>query len=57
MRYQSNGLQTITTVRADINSYNAEILGKIVTLHNDTVDKVNDKVDQYMPKVRKYDHM
>ena len=44
-------------VRSDISAYNAQILGKIVTLHNDTVDKVNDKVDEYMPKVRKYDHM
>ena len=44
-------------VRADISDYNNLILSKIVTLHNDTVDRVNAKVDSYMPQVRKYDHM
>ena len=48
-------LQTTTTVRADITSYNAQILDKIVTLHNETVDKVTAKEDQYLPKVRHYD--
>lgn len=51
------GLQSISTVRADVSNYNAEILSKIVTLHNETVDKVNSKIEQYLPRVRKYDHM
>lgn len=42
--------------RADVNDYNAEVISKIVTLHNSTVDQVNRKIDQYMPQVRKYDH-
>ncbi|DBA78043.1 TPA: hypothetical protein ACH3X2_008019 [Trebouxia sp. C0005] len=46
---------TTTTVRADIASYDAQILDKIVTLHNETVDKVTAKEDQYLPKVRHYD--
>ncbi len=48
-------LQTTTMVRADIASYNAQILDKIVTLHNETVDKVTAKEDQYLPEVRHYD--
>ncbi len=48
-------LQTTTMVRADITSYNAQILDKIVTLHNETVDKVTAKEDQYLPEVRHYD--
>ncbi len=47
--------QTTTMVRADIASYNAQILDKIVTLHNETVDKVTAKEDQYLPEVRHYD--
>ncbi|KAL3142107.1 hypothetical protein ABBQ32_004725 [Trebouxia sp. C0010 RCD-2024] len=49
--------RSISTVRADVSNYNAEILSKIVTLHNETVDKVNSKIEQYLPRVRKYDHM
>jgi hypothetical protein len=48
-------VQTTTMVRADIASYNAQILDKIVTLHNETVDKVTAKEDQYLPEVRHYD--
>ena len=48
-------LQTTTMARADIASYNAQILNKIVTLHNQTVDKVTAKEDQYLPEVRHYD--
>ena len=51
------GLQSIAVVRADVTDYNAEILSKIVTLHNNTVDQVNSRIDQYLPQVRKYDHM
>ncbi|DBB04425.1 TPA: hypothetical protein ACH3X1_012907 [Trebouxia sp. C0004] len=46
---------TTTNVRADIASYNAQILDKIVALHNETVDKVTAKEDQYLPEVRHYD--
>ena len=48
-------LQTTTDVRADISSYNAQILSKIVMLHNDTVDRVTEKENQYLPEVRHYD--
>ena len=53
----SAGLQTIAMVRTDVSDYNALIISKIVTLHNNTVGQVNRKVDQYLPQVRKYDHM
>ena len=56
-RAMSVDLQTIAMVKADVSDYNAEVLNKIVTLHNSTVDQVNRKIDQYMPQVRKYDHM
>ena len=57
LRVVSAGLQTIATVRADVSDYNAQVISKIVTLHNNTVDEVNRKIDQYLPQVRKYDHM
>lgn len=47
--------QTTTEVQADITSYNAQILDKINTLHNDTVDRVTAKENQYLPEVRHYD--
>lgn len=57
LRALTAGLQTIAMVRADVSDYNAEVISKIVTLHNSTVDQVNRKIDQYLPQVRKYDHM
>lgn len=48
-------LQTTSEVQADITSYNAQILDKINTLHNDTVDQVTAKENQYLPEVRHYD--
>lgn len=49
--------QTIAMARADVNDYSAEVISKIVTLHNNTVDQVDRKIDEYLPRVRKYDHM
>ena len=48
-------VQTTTEVRSDIASYDATIINKIVTLHNDTVDRITDKENEYLPKVRHYD--
>ena len=48
-------MQTTTTVRADIANYDAMIIDKIVTLHNDSVDVITAKEDQYLPTVRHYD--
>ena len=47
--------QTTTDARADIVSYNAQIIDKIVMLHNQTVDRVTAKENQYLPEVRHYD--
>ena len=50
-------LQTVATTRQEIEDYNAQVLDKVNQLRDDTVGKIQEYEDKYLPKVNKYDGM
>lgn len=50
-------MQTVASTRQQIGGYNALVLSKVAQLQGDTVGKINEYEDKYLPKVNKYDDM